>query len=405
MDWYLRARENIHKRDPREFVVDGTRFVTRRAIARVLVSLLTEVDTNPDQELRYGSMSSTTIDSGSGELPGPYRERIGTYKNPPAYVREFENVRLVGTYALGLTSPKSVITETAGGNIHLFWPTLSGMIKKDGLRDTFKALRDQIEPTEEYDYAVSLVSFNVENYYHWVIEHLPQLRGVEHYAAQEGVSPVLILPQNPPDWMIESLAVCGYDEGDWVEWTGEPTQVNHLVVPEHPFRSMEIDFPPAIENCQWLRHRATSNVDLDSIDDLNLSPYVYISREDADSRRVVDRDELLAELHPLGFESYVLSDLTFRQQVALFDQAEVIVAPHGAGATNMVFATDGTFVELIHSGNVRGAHYFQLAHECGHEYICIQCESVGADMKADIKKLIDHTVSEKGARSSVDWRN
>ncbi|WP_188785539.1 glycosyltransferase family 61 protein [Halobellus salinus] len=263
------------------------------------------------------------------------------------------------------------------------------MIKKDGLRDTFKALLDQIEPTQEYDYAVSLASFNVENYYHWVIEHLPQLRGVEHYTAQEGVSPVLILPQNPPNWMIESLAVCGYDKDDWVEWTGEPTQVNHLIVPEHPFRSMEIYFPPAIENCRWLRDRTTSNVDTKVLDNINVSPYLYISREDANSRRVLNRDEILAELRPLGFQSYVLSDLSFRQQVALFSQAEIIVAPHGAGATNMVFATGAVFVELIHSGNTRGAHYFLLAQECGHEYIGILCEPVETDMKMNIGDLID----------------
>jgi capsular polysaccharide biosynthesis protein len=261
------------------------------------------------------------------------------------------------------------------------------MINADGLASTARVLLHEQDPRQEYECVASLVSFNATNYYHWIVEHLPQLRGVEHYTEREGTSPALVVPTDPPQWMIDSLAACGYGASDWIEWRGGTVAVDRLVVPDHPFRSTEVDFPPAPENCRWLRERITGNVDTESIDGLDLSPHVYISREDADSRRVVNREALLEALRPLGFESYVLSDLRFEQQVALFEQAEIIVAPHGAGATNMIFSTDAAFVELCHARNVRGAHFFLLAHECGHEYASLLCEAAGEDMTADVEAV------------------
>ncbi len=40
----------------------------------------------------------------------------------------------------------------------------------------------------------------------------------------------------------------------------------------------------------------------------------------------------------LGFETLTLEDLTFDQQVAAFAGAEAVIAPHGAGLANLVFA-------------------------------------------------------------------
>lgn len=40
----------------------------------------------------------------------------------------------------------------------------------------------------------------------------------------------------------------------------------------------------------------------------------------------------------LGFETLTLEDLTFDQQVAAFANAEAVIAPHGAGLANLVFA-------------------------------------------------------------------
>jgi capsular polysaccharide biosynthesis protein len=65
---------------------------------------------------------------------------------------------------------------------------------------------------------------------------------------------------------------------------------------------------------------------------------VYISRADAERRRLANEGEIVCGLSRLGFVSVELSKLSTRQQIGLFRDAEVIVAPHGMGLTHVAFA-------------------------------------------------------------------
>ena len=64
---------------------------------------------------------------------------------------------------------------------------------------------------------------------------------------------------------------------------------------------------------------------------------LYISRNDSDSRRIVNEDALYTQLKPLGFEFLVMADMTMVEQILAFADASCIVTPHGASLTNLVF--------------------------------------------------------------------
>lgn len=75
---------------------------------------------------------------------------------------------------------------------------------------------------------------------------------------------------------------------------------------------------------------------------------LYVSRRDVAYRRVVNEDAVLAMLRPHGFEAVVLSGLSLAEQARLFARAEIVVAPHGAGNTNMLFAPPGAaLIEVV----------------------------------------------------------
>ena len=59
------------------------------------------------------------------------------------------------------------------------------------------------------------------------------------------------------------------------------------------------------------------------------------------TRRVENEAELLAALEPLGFEAIDPGALSPAEQVRAFAEAECIVGPHGAGLTNLAFASAG----------------------------------------------------------------
>ncbi len=71
---------------------------------------------------------------------------------------------------------------------------------------------------------------------------------------------------------------------------------------------------------------------------------IYISRNDARLRRVLNEGELLRELHARGFERTALGRMPLARQVALFINAEFVAAPHGAGLTHIAWCKPGTRV-------------------------------------------------------------
>jgi capsular polysaccharide biosynthesis protein len=93
---------------------------------------------------------------------------------------------------------------------------------------------------------------------------------------------------------------------------------------------------------------------LSAYDDIGVSGYncisrkIYISRDDSVLRKVVNEHEVIACLQKHGFKKIVLSECTIDEQIALFKNATEIVAPHGAGLTNLVYSKFGMrLIELF----------------------------------------------------------
>jgi len=51
------------------------------------------------------------------------------------------------------------------------------------------------------------------------------------------------------------------------------------------------------------------------------------------TRRIINEHEVIEALATFGFVAYALEEMSFSEQVRLFSQAEMVVAPHGAGLT------------------------------------------------------------------------
>jgi capsular polysaccharide biosynthesis protein len=100
---------------------------------------------------------------------------------------------------------------------------------------------------------------------------------------------------------------------------------------------------------------------------------LYVSRRGYGRHAVSERDvEALLAAH--GFEVYDASDA--RSQPEDFDQAEMVVGPHGAGLANIAFCRPGTrVVEIVPTDNAY-PFYFSLAVAAGLDYGYIAARSV-----------------------------
>ncbi len=113
---------------------------------------------------------------------------------------------------------------------------------------------------------------------------------------------------------------------------------------------------------------------------------LLISRRKAKDRRIVNEGQVHDLLSELGFEAVTFEDMDVRAQAKLMSEAEIVVAPHGAGLSNVVFCPPGgTVIEFIPT---RCPIVFQvLSQKCGLNYIAVQSDWLGSDQAVDVDHL------------------
>ena len=302
---------------------------------------------------------------------------------PAPYVCVVKDVDLIGTVALAVNNEGKIIFETMGSRKNNLQSSINYNLKNFDPQDT-----EFMREPPIIDLAFSLV-FTWRNYSHWLLDNLVRIQGFEHYCEITGEKPAIIIDSEPSDWMVQSLKLVGYDVADCIPWNGTRAKVNQLVLPSFRRYKPSPFYSPAA--CQWLRDRILSNIThIDSNNTFN-SPNIFISRKKAKARRIVNEDELVEKLSGLDFVAYTLEDMSFADQVRLFSQAKIIVAPHGAGLANMIFSQNPVVIELFSS--TMSLVFFALAKGLGFQYDCLNCQPEDVTDKPKRERNYDMSVN------------
>jgi len=126
------------------------------------------------------------------------------------------------------------------------------------------------------------------------------------------------------------------------------------------------------------------------------SERLYIVRRG--SRSLTNERELLERLDRHGFRPVELEGMSFLQQVELFHDAEAVVAAHGAGLTNLLFANRALVVEISPTRFVF-PHYAMMSLSLGHQHRFVfgtrgtRWEEFAADVPAVEHELVDGLAS------------
>jgi len=315
---------------------------------------------------------------GSDEMP-KLIATMGSFTLKEPFVFEVPNAELVGPAAVGFDQDGSLISEIITGN-------LKSLNRLPARTLILRKLPDFGAP--QIDVACSLMNPASEGYFAWM-GNLTRIEGLEYYQKQTGIKPTLIINPNPTRWQRESLRLLGYEPDDCLLWNWSRIKVKRLVVPSYR-RVQELISPSA---CRWLRQRFVSNLPDVESEKQPFSRRIYIIRTKTTGRRIINEDEVLSVLTRFGFVAYTLENMSFADQVRLFSQAEMVVAAHGAGLANIMFAQNLKVIELF--GAYGTAAYFVLSKALGFDYGCLVSDPNGknqvseryTDMTVDIAKL------------------
>lgn len=288
-------------------------------------------------------------------------DRQVTFDRP--FVCEVRNAELVGSTAIGLDRDRNILLETT---IPHFLELDTRLTKALTTRSLFL----RVVPLRRKRYlntACSLAHLWNPNYWHWMADTLTRLEGVEHYKAETGRDVKLVIASKPKRWQLQSLQLLGYTSEDLIHCNQFNLRVKRLIVPSirrYDFRKHYHGFVSA-QACRWVAQRMRCRLP-DEVKQQSFSPNILVSRRRAAGRRIANEHVLLDILRPFGFVPYVLEDLSLAEQVQLFSQARMVIAPHGAGLTNIIFGENLKVIELFRSFVV--PTYYHLAQGMGFQY-------------------------------------
>jgi capsular polysaccharide biosynthesis protein len=207
-------------------------------------------------------------------------------------------------------------------------------------------------------------------YYHWLMDVLPRI----HMVLSQGIRTNCFFVQAKHGFQRETLRLLGIANNQLINTEDyEFVSAKELVVPFHEI-GWRMEYPKWV--CDFLRGAFLRIATPEGLADPMRR--LYISREDAQWRRVINELEVMQVLEPLGFRRITLGQATFPEQVRLFQDAEVVVAPHGAALSNLVFCQPGTKVIEFQPLKLDSC-FFRLSCCCGLQHYYIRSSTGPAD--------------------------
>ncbi|NVO32563.1 glycosyltransferase family 61 protein [Hymenobacter lapidiphilus] len=202
------------------------------------------------------------------------------------------------------------------------------------------------------------------NYYHWLIDSLPRLHLVREAGLLDSVDFFLVYDKRK-GFVCETLAALGIGPERILDIATYPHYQAQQLVATSPVRGRLTHTP------EWAGHFLQSIFLPPPLVDRCFSPFVYLSRNDAPNRRVLNEAALEPMLAEYGFQTHVLTPYSQDERVALFAQARVVVSAVSAGLSNLVFCAPGTQVLELLPQTFVVPDYLELSTRLGlrHQYL------------------------------------
>ena len=238
-------------------------------------------------------------------------------------------------------------------------------------------------------------------YYHWMADTIGRLLLLE---SQNIEFDYLFAPTHKP-YMIESLELLGINRDKIIDSYKKNTYIeaDELIVPSFVNRTdpaIIIASYPSLEIINLLRHKILPKIEsLLATNPEFLSKRIFISRKDANTRKLTNEDDLFEQLEPYGFQRYCLGELSFLEQVTLFNYADVIVGLHGAGLVNLIFSQPGTHVIEIFQARA-DATYWYMGQNLSLRHTCIKTDTF--DYETRLPGMANTTISQAAIDKIID---
>ncbi|MFA6400836.1 MAG: glycosyltransferase family 61 protein [Salinivirgaceae bacterium] len=225
------------------------------------------------------------------------------------------------------------------------------------LKDKVKILLKNLFLIKRLPEKPYLITFNSEysGYFHWITETLTRIMVTDNLHDF-----VLLMPDNLKIWQKETLSVF------------KPLSIEYLNTKHHyKIKSLNLvthTAPSGNYNDSVIRQLRQKFIESFNLP-INKNKRIYISRQKARFRKLLNEQEFVHAISDFGFETYYFEELSFQEQIRLSAQCEIMIGLHGAGLTNMLFMSEGTkVIELRIPDDKYNNCYYSLANALNLDY-------------------------------------
>lgn len=208
------------------------------------------------------------------------------------------------------------------------------------------------------------------NYFHWMTQALPALDiAVRREGQSRRVS--LVLPILTP-WQEDALRLLGH--ADLPRVTVERTERQYFF-PEVEYSNI-LTGSSAFSRSNLVRE--TFRRLRDAVETTGpRNKALFVARTDGGNRPMRNEAALIVGMKARGFEIIEPGRMTLAEQIATFKHASIVVGPHGAGLSNVIFCTPGTMLYEILPAAYDNACFCNLALAADLQYWADAFESEG----------------------------
>ena len=230
------------------------------------------------------------------------------------------------------------------------------------------------------------------NFFHWLFDVLPRIGIAEKKIKLKEIDYYLCPDLNK--WQLETLNLLGIKKNQCLSSVKyRHIKSDQIIVTTHPWQVTK-NVTKDIENLpiwisEWLKKKF-----LPHKSHKNFPKKFYIYRSDSKSnlknfRYIINENELKNFLKDKGFEFVKLSELSFCEELKIFNDAETVVGLQGAGFANLIWSNNKTNIIELRS-NLTNKLYENLAN----------------NNQINFKKLestpIDHVIADHYGSIEVD---
>lgn len=275
------------------------------------------------------------------------------------------------------------LSDVAGStNSGVIWIPNLGVIQQSvGSLPRFygprRGVKESMLPTQRLVLPFPVIVAGRFSYYHWLLEVMPEiLHAVDFYPNTR-----ILIGNNPSEFIRSSLSFFLKNPEDHIIIATRPVRISNLILVPRWVNSGFI----SREDTNILRQKIINILPNSSKNVENL----YISRRNSKNRPLSGEKELEDALRLRGFHIVYFEKLNFYEQMQRCASARFIVAPHGAGLSNMIAGNRPLHIHEILPCNLKNDCYARLAIQLGFTYSYTIADAAdGKTLSIPIKEVL-----------------